>query len=98
MAIFARSETACARLRECSSCSRLSTLFGIMGCRVCGCVLAAKTRLSAQACPIGIWGKEGEPERVYPTDGLAVCPCCGRVITVKAGQKIPAFCRKFSGG
>ena len=54
MSLTARKETVEERLSHCTDCEH--NKMGI--CKRCGCIIQAKTRLSNQQCPIGLWGPE----------------------------------------
>jgi hypothetical protein len=56
MAVMARKSTVEERLSHCEPCEH--NKMGI--CKRCGCIIAAKTRLKGQRCPIGLWGPESQ--------------------------------------
>ncbi len=56
MSLFAEAETVRARMAVCQACP-----LAVVGktkkfvCSKCGCVLAGKTRMAGEKCPVGKW-------------------------------------------
>ena len=51
MVMFVSKDVALARKQECEVCPARATIF----CSECGCLVAAKVRLSQASCPLGRW-------------------------------------------
>jgi len=48
------------RLKICASCPNYIKVLGIGRCKICGCIMAVKAKISATKCPIEKWDKKGE--------------------------------------
>lgn len=58
---FKRKVQAEARIKTCQSCPERRLVMGVSLCGQCGCVIAAKARLSGADCPLGKWSKDEQP-------------------------------------
>lgn len=62
---FQRKVRTDARIKACGSCMERRLVMGISLCGQCGCVIAAKARLSDATCPLDKWPKD-EPTAQTP--------------------------------
>lgn len=63
MNLFADPEIVNARKLLCNSCENKGSTFGVEVCKLCGCVIAAKSTIRSAECPIGKW-------KEIPTDEI----------------------------
>lgn len=53
---FVSDDIAQQRLQSCLECEKLVRV--TKQCRLCGCFVAAKTKMRSASCPLGIWGAD----------------------------------------
>lgn len=54
--VFAPKDIAQSRLQSCLECEKFVRV--TKQCRLCGCFVAAKTKMRSASCPLGIWGAD----------------------------------------
>lgn len=61
--MFAQNEEYERRIKICSKCPNYTKTLGIGRCKLCGCVMAVKAKISSMKCPDDKWGAVEKREK-----------------------------------